>query len=130
MIGFLVNAMGIIKSQYVNIPNQHIVYLKLIQNLLFKSCPALCDPMNCSHLLLQGIYLTGDRTWISYIAGRFFTTELPGKLKLYRVTCQLYLNKTGKQTKNYSFEAKISSQNLQRMPNANKRKIHRANIRK
>ena len=78
MIGFLVNAMGIIKSQYVNIPNQHIVYLKLIQNLLFKSCPALCDPMNCSHLLLQGIYLTRDRTWISYIAGRFFTTELPG----------------------------------------------------
>lgn len=45
------------------------------------------------------------------------------------VLCPLYLNKTGKQTENYSFEAKISSQNLQRMPNANS-KIHRANIRK
>ena len=36
MIGFLANAMGIIKSQYVNVPNQHIVYLKLTQNFLLR----------------------------------------------------------------------------------------------
>ena len=52
--------------------------------------PTLCDPMDYSLpgscvsgiFLIQGIFLTNDQTCvfcISCIAGRFFTTEPPGK---------------------------------------------------
>ena len=62
--------------------------------LITQSCPTLCDPLNCS---LPGSSVLGilqarvlewvaiffsrgsSRPWISYTAGRFFTTESPGK---------------------------------------------------
>ena len=63
-----------------------------------QSCLTLCDPMNCSlpgssvHGIFQAIILEWvtipfsrgssqprDRTQVSCIAGRFFTTEFPGK---------------------------------------------------
>jgi len=63
-----------------------------------QSCPTLCDPMDCSpsgssdHEILQerilewvatsfsrGSSQPRDRTLISWTAGGFFTTELPGK---------------------------------------------------
>ena len=66
--------------------------------LITQSCLTHCDPMNCS---LPGSSVLGilqarilewvaiffsrgssqprDQTWISYFAGRFFTTESPGK---------------------------------------------------
>ena len=66
--------------------------------LVPKSCPTLCDPMDCSppgssvHGILQagilewvaiscsrGSSWPRDRTRVSYTAGRFFTTEPPGK---------------------------------------------------
>ena len=70
---------------------------KTKKELVTQSCPALCDPMDCSppgssvHGILQArilkwvafLFLRGssqsrDRTWVSCIAGRFFTTESPG----------------------------------------------------
>ena len=66
--------------------------------LVAKSCPTLCDPMDCSpprllcpwnspgknagvgcHFLLQGIE-PRDRTFIFCLAGGFFNTEPSGKL--------------------------------------------------
>ena len=62
--------------------------------LITQSCPTLCDPLNCS---LPGSSVLGilqarilewvaiffsrgsSQPWISYTAGRFFTTESPGK---------------------------------------------------
>ena len=38
----------------------------------------------CCHFLLQGIFLTQGRTWVSCIAGRLFTSELLGNPKLLR----------------------------------------------
>ena len=65
---------------------------------LAQSCPTLCDPMDCSlqgssvHGLFQARVLEWvampssrwssqprDQTWVSCNAGRFFTTEPPGK---------------------------------------------------
>ena len=68
-----------------------------VVGLVAKSCPTLCDPRDCSP---QGSSVRGilhkkilewvaiafsressrprDQSWVSYIAGRFFT-ELPGK---------------------------------------------------
>ena len=73
--------------------------------LITQSCPTLYDPMNCSlpgssvHGILQariqewvvisfprGSSRPRDRTWISNIAGRFFTTEPPGKPYIYICT--------------------------------------------
>ena len=69
--------------------------------LVTQSCPTLCYLMNCSpsgplsleflcmntrvgcHLLLQGIFLTSERTWVSCTEGRFFTSEPPGKTHYY-----------------------------------------------
>ena len=36
--------------------------------------------VNC-HALFQGIFSTQDQTWVSCIAGSFFTAEPPGKTK-------------------------------------------------
>ena len=64
---------------------------------LLQTCPTLCDPMDCSppssvHRIAQARILEWvaisfsrgsspprDQTWVSCIAGRFFTTEPPGK---------------------------------------------------
>ena len=65
---------------------------------VLQSCPTLCNPMDCSpagfsgHGILQARVLervavpssrgssqSRDQTWVSCIAGRFFTTELPEK---------------------------------------------------
>ena len=73
--------------------------------LITQSCPTLYDPMNCSlpgssvHGILQariqewvvisfprGSSRPRDQTWISNIAGRFFTTEPPGKPYIYICT--------------------------------------------
>ena len=64
-----------------------------VKVLVVQSCLTLCDPMNCSppgssvHEILlartlewvaisfsRGSFQTQDQTWVSYIAGRFFTT--------------------------------------------------------
>ena len=61
-------------------------------SLVIQSCPALCDAMDCRppgssvpgdflgkntevscQAILQGIFLTWDRTQVSCIAGGFFT---------------------------------------------------------
>ena len=66
--------------------------------LVTKSCPTLCDPMNCSPLgssvmefsqakILEWVAISFSRvsswprdwTHISFILGRFFTSETPGK---------------------------------------------------
>ena len=67
--------------------------------LVAQLCPTLCNPMDCSlpgssgpwdfpgkntgvdcHFLLQGIFPSPRvQTHVSFIVGRFFTTELPGK---------------------------------------------------
>ena len=66
--------------------------------LVTKSCLTLCNPMNCSppgssvhgisqarilnwvcHFLLWGSSWPRDRTWVSCLAGGFFSTEPPGK---------------------------------------------------
>ena len=66
--------------------------------LVAQSCPTLRDPMDCRppsssvHGILQArklewvalpfsmrLYQSRDQTFISYIAGGFFTSELPGK---------------------------------------------------
>ena len=72
-----------------------------------QSCLTLCDPMDCSppgssvHGILQARILewvaisfsrrssqSRDRTCVSCIAGRFFTTEPPGKpQQIYRQLC-------------------------------------------
>ena len=61
-----------------------------------QSCPTLCDSMDCSPWdspgqntgvgslsLLQGIFPTRDRTQVSHITGRFFTSWATGKVILY-----------------------------------------------
>ena len=69
-----------------------------VEVLVPQSCPTLCDPMDCSppgssvHGLLQARILEWvaipfssgsshpkDQTQVSHIAGRFFTSEPPGK---------------------------------------------------
>ena len=71
-------------------------------------CPTLCNPMDCRppgssvHGILQvrilewgaipfsrGSSQPRDRTGVSCIAGRFFTTEPPGKPKVEPASCQL-----------------------------------------
>ena len=66
--------------------------------LVAKSCPTLCNPMNCSppgssvhgisqarilnwvcHFLLRGSSWPRDRTWVSCLTGGFFSTGPPGK---------------------------------------------------
>ena len=66
--------------------------------LIAQSCPALCDPKDCSlpdssaHVIFQarilewvaisfsrGSSLTGDRTWVSCTAGSSLPPEPPGK---------------------------------------------------
>ena len=68
-----------------------------VKVLVTQSCPTLCNPKNCSppgssvHGILQARILEwaaisfsrgysppSDQTWVSCIAGRFFTTEPPG----------------------------------------------------
>ena len=74
----------------------------MVCGLVAKSCPTLCDPMDYNspgfsvHGILQarilkwvGISLSRgssqsrDWTWVSCIAGRFFTTEPPGNPYLH-----------------------------------------------
>ena len=71
--------------------------------LVTKSCLTVCDPMDCSlpsssvHGIFQARVLEWgaisfsrgssqprDRSRVSFIAGRFFTTELPGKPSLFK----------------------------------------------
>ena len=66
--------------------------------LVLQTCPTLCDPMDCNppgssvHGILQARILEwvaipfsrgssrpGDRTWVSCIAGRFFTITPSGR---------------------------------------------------
>ena len=72
--------------------------VKEVNTLVAQFCLTLCDPMDCSlpdpsvHGILQarilewvampssrGSSLPRSQTWVSCIAGRFFTTELPEK---------------------------------------------------
>ena len=71
-----------------------------------QSCPTLCIPMDCApgssvHGILQARILEWvavsfsrgssrpkDQTWVSCTAGRFFTTEPPGKPKVEPASCQ------------------------------------------
>ena len=79
---------------YYDLKYQEIVYnqMKVLKVLVSKSCPTLCDPMDCSlpsspvHGILQakilesvaisfsrGSFRLRDRTWVSCIAGGLFT---------------------------------------------------------
>ena len=83
--------------------NRNIINRPLLLILAYvQSCPTLCNPMDCSppgssspwyfpgrntevgcHFFLQGIFLTqGSNSHLlsPTLAGRFFTTDLPGKL--------------------------------------------------
>ena len=72
--------------------------------LATQSCPTLCDPKDGSlpgssvhgdspvkntgvgsHALLQGIFLTRDRTHISHIVGRFFTIWTTREACIYNI---------------------------------------------
>ena len=86
------------KSKYINVKFKHIVCAACMHAWLLHSCLTLCDPMDCS---LPGASVHGilcarilewvavcfsrrssqlrDQSSISCIAGRFFTTEPPGK---------------------------------------------------
>ena len=76
-----------------------------------QSCPTLCNPMDYSlpgssvHGILQARILecvampssrgspqARARTWISCIAGRFFTTELPGKPQEFSASTKAILH--------------------------------------
>ena len=71
--------------------------------LVTRLCPTLCNPVNCSPLdssvhgisqtrilervaifFSRGSSRTSGQTHVSCLAGRFFTTEPPGKPRLYR----------------------------------------------
>ena len=73
-------------------PNLFFIHHGEGEGEVTQSCPTLCDPMDCSlpgfsihgifpdkstgvgcHCLLQGIFLTQDRTQVSRIVGRRFT---------------------------------------------------------
>ena len=79
---------------YYDLKYQEIVYnqMKVLKVLVAKSCPTLCDPMDCSlpsssvRGILQarilesvaisfsrGSFQLRDRTWVSCIAGGLFT---------------------------------------------------------
>ena len=76
--------------------------------LVTKSCPILCDPMNCSSLgssvwnsprqdywsglpfLFSRSSWSRDWTHISFIPGRFFTSETPGKPLEKETLCNIY----------------------------------------
>ena len=98
-----------ITSCPVALPGLVIMFFKLLKIvgttselmhacLVTQSCPTLCDPLDCSlpgssvHGILQAIILEWivisfsrgfswprDRTWVSCIAGRFFTVWATGK---------------------------------------------------
>ena len=73
---------------------------------LLLSYPTLCDPVACTQALLSmgfsrhkywsglpfpapGIFLLRDRTYVSCIAGGFFTTEPPRKPTLTCTKCEI-----------------------------------------
>ena len=67
------------------LPASHIfLFLGMCRNFLIGWCGGLVSKtcpitMTNYHVLLQGITLTRDQTCLSCIAGRFFTSEPPGK---------------------------------------------------
>ena len=75
-------------SSLENSPKKAKVYVLKVKVIITQSSPPLCDPMDCSlpgssaHEILQArILIPSDRgssrprgrTWVSCIAGRFFT---------------------------------------------------------
>ena len=82
--------------------------------LITQSCPTLWDPIDCSPpdssvhgilwtRILEWVAISSsrvsfwprDQTWISSITGRFFTTELPGKLSFFlslSLSLYIYIN--------------------------------------
>ena len=86
-------------SLYWNLKMKCILLpLLIVSKLKSTSNPTLWDPMDCSqpgssvhrdfpgkntglgcHFLLQGIFPTQGLNLVSFLAGRFFTTEPPGK---------------------------------------------------
>ena len=80
------------KSKARTLAHQHKLVLWYISVLITQSCPTLCNPMNCSppgssvHGIFQasvlewvaisfskGSFRPRDLTWVSCIAGIFFT---------------------------------------------------------
>ena len=86
-----------VKPFFFYIINHSVIHLK-VKLLVTQSGLILCDPLDCSlpvssvHGILQARILewvaipfskessqSRDQTWVSHPAGRFFTTEPPGK---------------------------------------------------
>ena len=94
-----------------------------------QSCPTLCDPINCSP---QGSYVHGisqvrilewvalssfmgssrprDQTHVSYIAGKFFTHEPPGKLSIRVFSNESALCIRWPKYWNFSFSISLSNE--------------------
>ena len=86
----------------------------IVKVLVTQSCPTLCSPVDCSpsgssvHGIVQArildwvaMSLSGDRTQVSCLAGRFFSSEPPGK-PLVLITMQSSFNLSGlKQLKHH-----------------------------
>ena len=94
----------------------YLTFLEVKWSELAQSCPTLCDPMDCSppgssiHGILQARILewvaisfsrgsSWPRDWaqVSCIAGRFFTTEPPGKPLWIFISVLVIITKTWKQ---------------------------------
>ena len=98
------------RSAYRNPVLMHSVCMRSVT----MSCPALCDPIDCSpaassvheisqartlgcHFLLQGNFLgSGIEPVSSSLASGIFTTEPPGKLPAFRGHCYLNYCNTGR----------------------------------
>ena len=97
------------------VPKQTYIYMICVCVCsITQSCLTLCDPMDCSppdvcqcfsrqntgvvyHFLLQEIFLTQGSQPLLFVspalAGRFFTTEPPGKIShIYHTSCFLFLS--------------------------------------
>ena len=90
-----------LKNSKQNVRKLNPEYIKRIMclRLVVQSCPALCDPMDCSQKgsSVHGIFLARILEWVAIFSSRdlpnpgikpaspalvsgFFTTEQPGKL--------------------------------------------------
>ena len=91
-----------------SVPSTVVVVLVALCCSVSKSCPTLCDPVDCSppgcsvHGISQArilewvaISFSGgssqpmDRTQVSCLAGRFFTTKPPGKPRYFSTLIQI-----------------------------------------
>ena len=98
----------------------------IVKVLVTQSCPTLCSPVDCSpsgssvHGIVQArildwvaMSLSGDRTQVSCLAGRFFSSEPPGK-PLVLITMQSSVKLAGVKPWKHHIQVKaapLSSEN-------------------